>query len=139
MAENSAAFQIESILNPNNKSLDIYLNTNFNNNYNIKLFDSDNPSKVYNGTLVPNSFDSTNKNTKTFLLIGENLIPNKQYSITVTNDNNETSEAYNFSFDSISAIENDASRRDEIRAFRAFISSFLILVATSITSGNLEV
>ena len=37
------------------------------------------------------------------------------------------------------AIENDASRRDEIRAFRAFISSFLILVATSITSGNLEV
>ena len=36
-------------------------------------------------------------------------------------------------------IENDASRRDEIRAFRAFISSFLILVATSITSGNLEV
>lgn len=104
MAENSAAFQIESVLNPNNKSLDIYLNTNFNNNYNIKLFDSDNPSKVYNGTLVPNSFDSTNKNTKTFLLIGENLIPNKQYSITVTNDNNETSEAYNFSFDSISAI-----------------------------------
>lgn len=45
MAENSAAFQIESVLNPNNKSLDIYLNTNFNNNYNIKLFDSDNPSK----------------------------------------------------------------------------------------------
>lgn len=37
------------------------------------------------------------------------------------------------------AIENDTSRRDEIRAFRAFISSFLILVATSITSGNLEV
>ena len=37
------------------------------------------------------------------------------------------------------AIENDASRRDESRAFRAFISSFLILVATSITSGNLEV
>lgn len=37
------------------------------------------------------------------------------------------------------AIENDASRRDEIRAFRAFISSFLILVATSINSGNLEV
>lgn len=68
MAENSAAFQIESVLNPNNKSLDIYLNTNFNNNYNIKLFDSDNPSKVYNGTLVPNSFDSTNKNTKTFFI-----------------------------------------------------------------------
>ena len=37
------------------------------------------------------------------------------------------------------AIEDDVSQKDQCKAFRAFISSFLILVATSITSGNLEV
>lgn len=37
------------------------------------------------------------------------------------------------------AIEDEISQRDQIRAFRAFISSFLVLVATSISRGNLEV
>lgn len=37
------------------------------------------------------------------------------------------------------AIEDEVSQRDQIRAFRAFISSFLVLVATSISRGNLEV
>ena len=37
------------------------------------------------------------------------------------------------------AIEDDVSQKDQCKAFRAFISSFLILVATSISRGNLEV
>ena len=37
------------------------------------------------------------------------------------------------------SIEDEVSQRDQIKAFRAFISSFLILVATSISRGNLEV
>ena len=37
------------------------------------------------------------------------------------------------------AIEDDVSQKDQSKAFRAFISSFLILVATSISRGNLEV
>ena len=37
------------------------------------------------------------------------------------------------------SIEDEVSQRDQIKAFRAFISSFLVLVATSISRGNLEV
>lgn len=37
------------------------------------------------------------------------------------------------------SIEDEVSQRDKIKAFRAFISSFLVLVATSISRGNLEV
>ena len=37
------------------------------------------------------------------------------------------------------AIEDDVSQKDQCKSFRAFISSFLILVATSISRGNLEV
>lgn len=37
------------------------------------------------------------------------------------------------------SIEDEVSQRDQIKAFRAFISSFLVLVATSISTGNLEV
>lgn len=37
------------------------------------------------------------------------------------------------------AVEDEVSQRDQSKAFRAFISTFLILVATSISRGNLEV
>lgn len=37
------------------------------------------------------------------------------------------------------SIEDEVSQREQIKAFRAFISSFLVLVATSISRGNLEV
>lgn len=37
------------------------------------------------------------------------------------------------------AIEDDVSQKDQRKAFRTFISTFLILVATSISRGNLEV
>ena len=37
------------------------------------------------------------------------------------------------------SIEDEVSQKEQIKAFRAFISSFLILVATSISRGNLEV
>lgn len=39
----------------------------------------------------------------------------------------------------VSAVESDNTEREQNRAFRAFISTFLILFATSITSSNLEV
>lgn len=39
----------------------------------------------------------------------------------------------------VSAVESDDTEREQNRAFRAFISTFLVLVSTSITSGNLEV